>query len=191
MYYSLNLQKAIKFAAKTHQVYQDQKRKGKLIPYIVHPLTVGLILSRAGADEAVIIAGILHDTIEDSPQHKRVSREMIVERFGRRVADLVESVTEKDRTLDYQQRKAEAFEAIASFSHNSVVLKSADVLSNVTEMVDDYARYQDEVFDRFRGSKKETIAHYLRVIKALNLRWPDNPLRKDLERAARELSKID
>ncbi len=71
------------------------------------------------------------------------------------------------------------------------MLKSADVLSNVTEMIDDYARYQDEVFDRFRGTKKETIAHYLRVIEALNSRWPGNPLRKDLERATRELSRIN
>jgi (p)ppGpp synthase/HD superfamily hydrolase len=43
------MQKAVRFATKTHEVYQKQKRKGKDIPYITHPLTIGLILSRAGA----------------------------------------------------------------------------------------------------------------------------------------------
>jgi (p)ppGpp synthase/HD superfamily hydrolase len=38
------IQKAIKFAVKTHEVYQKQTRKGKDVSYITHPLTVGLIL---------------------------------------------------------------------------------------------------------------------------------------------------
>src|SRR5258708_4719539 len=75
--YSPRVQKAVRFATKTHEVYQKQKRKGKDIPYITHPLTVGLILARAGASEDVVIAGILHDTIEDSPPAKKVTREMI------------------------------------------------------------------------------------------------------------------
>jgi len=40
------IQKAIKFAVKTHEVYQKQARKGKDVSYITHPLTVGLILSQ-------------------------------------------------------------------------------------------------------------------------------------------------
>ncbi len=60
------IRSAIRFAIKTHEVDQKQARKGKDIAYIGHPLTVGLILARAGANEDTIIAGILHDTIEDS-----------------------------------------------------------------------------------------------------------------------------
>ena len=57
------IKKAIRFTTKTREVYQKQKRKGKDIPYITHPLAVGLILARACASEDVVIAGILHDTI--------------------------------------------------------------------------------------------------------------------------------
>ena len=45
MLYSYKISRAIRFSTKTHEVYQKQKRKGKDIPYITHPLTVGLILS--------------------------------------------------------------------------------------------------------------------------------------------------
>ncbi len=70
MIYTQKIQHAIRFAIKTHEGYQKQKRKGKDVPYITHPLTVGLILAKAGANEDVIIAGILHDTIEDSIEEK-------------------------------------------------------------------------------------------------------------------------
>ncbi len=66
-----NIRRAIKFSIKTHEVYQKQKRKGKDVAFITHPLSVGLILSLAGADENEIIAGILHDTIEDSIPEKK------------------------------------------------------------------------------------------------------------------------
>ena len=56
MLYSNKISKAIRFSIKTHEIYQKQKRKGKDIPYITHPLTVGLILARAGADEDVVVA---------------------------------------------------------------------------------------------------------------------------------------
>lgn len=77
MIFTPAIKKAIFFSVKTHEVYQKQKRKGKDIAYITHPLTVGLILARANAPEDVVIAGILHDTIEDSVDNKKVTREML------------------------------------------------------------------------------------------------------------------
>ena len=112
MIHTQRIQKAIRFAIKTHEVYQKQKRKGKDIPYITHPLTVGLILARAGADEDTIVAGILHDTIEDSAPGKKVSREMIAERFGVNVAQLVESVSEPNKELPWDERKRNACDRI-------------------------------------------------------------------------------
>ena len=54
---------AIKVALKAHR---DQFRKGTDIPYITHPLTVGIMLAKAGCSDEVIAAGILHDTVEDT-----------------------------------------------------------------------------------------------------------------------------
>lgn len=184
------MKNAIRFTIKTHEVYQKQKRKGKDIPYITHPLTVGIILSLAGADEDVVVAGLLHDTIEDSTPEKKVTKEMITERFGQTVADLVISVTEEDRSLGWEETKRQALEHIAHFSHGSLLVKSADTLSNVTEILDDHRKIGDEMFNRFHATKAQTVANYLAVTDALLARWPESPLAKDLEHMHTALSKI-
>jgi len=190
MIYTKNVQKAIKFAAKTHNQYQQQLRKGKEIPYITHPLTVGIILSLSGASEDIVVAGILHDTIEDSADHKKVTAGMIAERFGDAVAELVLSVTETDKSRSWDERKAEALGHIAHFSHDSLLVKSADVLSNVTELIDDHARYGDEVFSRFHVPKGKTVSQQLKVIAAILGRWPESPLSGDLSAGMEELRRI-
>lgn len=190
MKYSDKMRRAIKFAAKTHNHYQQQKRKGKEIPYITHPLTVGIILSQAGASEDVVVAGILHDTVEDSANHRKVTPEMLAERFGEGAADLVMSVTETDKGLSWERRKAQALEHVGHFSLDSLLVKSADVLSNVTELIDDHARYDDEVFARFHASKEATIENQVKLVGAILDRWPENPLADDLRAAAEGLERI-
>lgn len=187
MVYTKKIQKAIKFATKTHNQYQQQLRKGKVIPYISHPLTVGIILALADASEDVIVAGILHDTIEDSVKEKKVTTQMLTERFGKEVSDLVASVTEQDRSLSWEERKKEAFEHIKCFSRESLLVKSADILSNVSELVDDHAREGDEVFSRFSAPKEKMIENQLKVIAEVLSCWKENPLSEDLLVLAEEL----
>ncbi|MBI5467476.1 MAG: bifunctional (p)ppGpp synthetase/guanosine-3',5'-bis(diphosphate) 3'-pyrophosphohydrolase, partial [Candidatus Kerfeldbacteria bacterium] len=176
------------FAIKTHDVYQKQKRKGKDIAYITHPLTVALILSQANAPEDLIIAGILHDTIEDSVPQKKVTRAMLTERFGRRVADLVVSVTESSKSKTWEVRKRVARRHITKFSHDSILVKSADVIANVRELMDDYLRDGDQVFDRFHAEKEHVIANYGAVIALLLKRWPGSPLANDLRQLLKDYS---
>lgn len=181
MLYTRKIQDAIYFAVKTHEIYDKQKRRGKDVPYITHPLIVGLILAEAGASEDVIVAGILHDTIEDSIPQKKVTKEMLEERFGTQVADLVYAVTEKNLDAGWHERKAAALEDIKAFSHDALLVKSADVISNTTEMLGDHGRDGEVIFDNFFASKQETLAHAMRVIVAILGAWPENPLRADLE----------
>lgn len=190
MLYTPKMQLAIRFMVKTHEVYQKQKRKGKDIPYIAHPLTVGLILARAGAPEDVVIAGILHDTIEDSVEHKRVTREMLAERFGEAVAGLVASVTELEKGVPWDVRKKEALEHIGAFSQDSVLVKSADIIANNAELLEDHALEGDATFARFTKPKAQTIGNTLAVIEALRAQWPESPLSEDLENIGALLSRI-
>jgi (p)ppGpp synthase/HD superfamily hydrolase len=185
--YTDKIRRAIKFASKTHNQYQQQKRKGKLIPYITHPLTVGLILSLAKASEDVIVAGVLHDTIEDSPDYKKVEPDMIKERFGLKVLELVLSVTEDDKSFSWKERKAKALKNVESFNEHSLLLKSADVLANYSELIDDYMRYGDETFVRFSASKEEIINHQLKVISSILFKWKENPLYDDLKILSKNL----
>ncbi|HSA08308.1 MAG TPA: HD domain-containing protein [Candidatus Moranbacteria bacterium] len=190
MIYTEKIRKAIKFAAKTHNQYQQQTRKGKIIPYITHPLTVGIILSQAGASEDVIVAGILHDTIEDSTEEKKVSFEMLRERFGEKVAEGVLSVTENDKSLPWEERKKEALGHIEKFSQDALLVKSADIIANVSELLDDYNRYQEKVFSRFNASKVKIIKHQIEAIGLILQKWPGNPLAEDLISLASQLQMI-
>lgn len=190
MIYSEKMQRAVRFMLKTHEVYQKQKRKGKDIPYLSHPLVVGMILSRAGASEDLVVAGILHDTIEDSVEEKKVTFNMIEERFGSAVADLVNSVTEQDRGLSWDERKQDALAHIDSFNNDSILLKSADVIANNAEVLEDYAVDGEEIFARFNAPKEKIVGHAQQVILALQAKWPESPLCADLGHVSGLLAKL-
>lgn len=89
MKFTENIHKAIIFSERYHR---PQKRKGSETPYIVHPLSVALILARSGADEEVIISAILHDIVEDCG----VSVSEIKEMFGEKVCSVVSEVGARD-----------------------------------------------------------------------------------------------
>ena len=82
------IDKAIAFATKAHE---GQLRKGTNLPYILHPMEVGMIVSRMTDDNEVIAAAVLHDTVEDCDG---VSLEMIREEFGEKVARIVTAESE-------------------------------------------------------------------------------------------------
>ena len=173
---------AVQFAIEVHQLAgEPQYRKGKAVPYVTHPLAVGLILSQAGASEDIVLAGILHDVIEDSDSRKAITKEMISERFGASVANLVDAVSEKNKSLGWHERKEAALEEIKLFSPDALLVKSADVISNNTELIRDYDADGPETFDRFNASLEEVIFHTLQVISTIRAAWSDNPLDSDLQ----------
>jgi (p)ppGpp synthase/HD superfamily hydrolase len=191
MIFTPSIRKAIVFSIKTHEVYQKQKRKGKDIAYITHPLTVGLILARANAGEDVVVAGILHDTIEDSIDKKKVTRGMLAERFSKNVADLVESVTEQQKDLEWEKRKHEALEHIKTFSRDSLLVKSADIISNVSEIIEDYRKEGPNIFRRFNAPKEKVVRHYKETMETILSRWPEIPFAEDLNLLISALKTIE
>ena len=180
MVFTEKIRHAVNFSIVVHEEHQKQKRTGKDVPYITHPLLVGLILADAGASEDIVVAGILHDTIEDSIPLKKVTKEMIAVEFGEHVADLVESVTEDYEELSWEKKKKDALLHMKSFTHDSRFLKSADVIANTTEIISDHELDGDDIFSRFGGGKTRFIEHYLNVIDELNRTWDENPLHHDL-----------
>ena len=90
---------AIEVAVKAHQ---NQFRKGTDITYITHPLAVGIMLAKAGCSDEVIIAGILHDTVEDTP----ATLDYIKDTFGEEVSLIVNGASEPDKSLPWEERKS-------------------------------------------------------------------------------------
>lgn len=121
------IKKAYKFAEEAHA--GQTRFSGE--PYIIHPFEVAKILAEMGADTDTIIAGLLHDTIEDTD----ISSEYLEKEFGATVAFLVEGVTKLGK-LKYQgmERHAESlrklFVAMAE-DIRVIIIRLADRLHNV------------------------------------------------------------
>lgn len=123
----LRLSQAYYFAAEKHK---NQRRKGEdAEPYINHPAHVAHILAAANADIDVVIAGILHDTVEDT----ETSYDELVEVFGQKIADIVMEVSD-DKNLPKQERKKLQITKMAKKSAEAKKVKLADKISNLEAM---------------------------------------------------------
>ncbi len=177
------IQQAIRFAITAHA---GQTRKGKDIPYIIHPLSIALILARAGADEDVVIAGILHDTVEDSDG--KITLDDIEKEFGENVAMLVGHVTEPDKSLSWEERKQNALVHIYEMPYGALLLKSSDVLANLSDLLADLEANGDAVWDRFNAPKDKQIAHYQNLVDNLEIIWKENSLLPEIKQGVEKLS---
>ena len=87
--YSDAVNHALAFAAKHHD---RQVRKGTRLPYLTHPANVAVILTRYDRDEPTVIAGILHDVVEDCVREE-YTRQMLEQRIGDKFGtDVLETV---------------------------------------------------------------------------------------------------
>ena len=106
-----------------------QRRKGAAEePYVNHLLEVATLVAEAtdGKDPELVIAALLHDSIED----QEVPRSVIAEAFGDGVAKLVEEVTD-NKKLEKQERKRLQVEHAQKKSQRGKILKLADKTSNL------------------------------------------------------------
>ncbi len=178
---------ATEFAQKVHK---SQTRKGKTDPYITHPIAVSQILAGVTNDEEIICAGILHDTIEDCEPYRSVTKQTIEEKFGARVAKMVNDVTEQDKTLPWAVRKQQALDHIKEMDNNSILVKSADVLHNLEDQIADYKKEGETMWKRFNAGKEVQLARYEKLITEIGIKWPQNPLLGKLEVNLHEVKRL-
>ena len=122
--------KAIRFSAEKHN---DQRRKdSRSSPYINHPIQVAEMLWTVGGvrDVKLLLASILHDTIEDTD----TSPDEIRMEFGEEVLALVLEVTD-DKSLPKQVRKQRQVESAGHKTQNAKLLKLADKICNVQDLI--------------------------------------------------------
>ena len=176
--------KAIEFAARAHS---GQYRKGTQVPYIVHPLNVGRLLIEAGASEAVVAAGILHDTVEDAG----VGLEAVREGFGAEVAELVAQVSEPPKSeASWEVRKQALLRRMAGAAPGAVLIEAADKLDNLTSIAADLRRLGPEVWDRFNRPRESQRWFYGRMAQALAARAQDPAARALVGQLAEEVREV-
>ena len=140
----------------------NQRRKGAAQePYITHLLEVARLVGEAtnGADHNLIVAALLHDTIED----QGVTREEIAAQFNDDVAALVVEVTD-DKKLPKAERKRLQIKHAPNLTPRAKILKLADKISNLRSLATsppadwpmqrraDYVIWTSEVVQGLRGA---------------------------------------
>jgi (p)ppGpp synthase/HD superfamily hydrolase len=124
------------------RAHAGQLRRGSDgLPYIEHPLAVAEILVGHRYGDEVLAAALLHDVLEKSD----IEASEIRERFGDRVADLVEALTE-DETIDlYEERKNEHRWRVAKAGPEAMAIFAADKRTNVMTLREAYSMIEEGV----------------------------------------------
>jgi guanosine-3',5'-bis(diphosphate) 3'-pyrophosphohydrolase len=153
-----NVIKAMAFAADKHR---NQRRKDEeASPYINHPIALANVLANEAGieDEEVLVAAVLHDTIEDT----ETTAHELVQRFGQDVADIVLEITD-DKLLPPADRKRLQVEHAAHISPRAKLVKLADKICNLRDIASsppanwaperkrDYFDWAKAVVDGLRG----------------------------------------
>ncbi len=150
---------AILFATKAHD---GQRRKSDNVDMIFHPFTVGMILQRAGMSDDTVIAGILHDVVEDT----KYTIEDIENIFGKNVRNIVDEVTE-NKSLEWKQRKIEAIEKVRTASFDGKMVECVDKINNLETLYDLLEEKGEEVWKSFHKPLSEQNWYYTEMYKAV------------------------
>src|SRR3954447_7409410 len=173
------IEKALQIAAKAHV---NQRRKGSDIPYIVHPVAVGMILMKAGYDEVLIAAGILHDTVEDTD----LSLQDVEQEFGTKIAEIVAGCSEPDKSLSWDQRKTHTIEYLKNAPSDIRAVACADKLHNIRSITNDYQQIGAEIWNKFNAGKEKQEWYYTHIVESL--RYQNTfPLVEELKEAVHNL----
>ena len=161
------LDEAIIYAVNAHK---GAERRGKGFPYIVHPMEAVAIVATMTADQELLAAAALHDTVEDTD----VTVEDIEAKFGKRIAALVaaesdeyiEGVSEED---SWHYRKQAAINRIAGAAPDIKIVAMGDKLSNMRAIARDYDEIGDELWQRFHTTDpKDHEWHYRGLAASLS-----------------------
>ena len=195
--YSDVINHALAFAAKHHD---RQVRKGTKLPYLTHPANVAVILTRYGCDSDTVVAGILHDVIEDCVR-EGYSREMLEQRigdkFGPKVLDTVLAVTYRRHDddgveLSGDDRKTDYLERLSGASEEARWVCAADKIHNASSILSDLRRTVDAetIWSRFGGGRIGTGRWYRQVYERLREVGFNAPIMGELDAVSGDLQEL-
>ena len=178
--YTERINKAIEVASICHE-NQYRKNPERRIPYIAHPIAVGMMLTKYGYSEEVVVAGILHDILEDT----EFTENQLKSEFGEAVASLVRETSEEDKSLPWEERKARYIKHLKTASEEAKAISCCDKIHNMESMINStnaggdiwssLKRGKDKQIWRFtemmhifgQSLQKEMVDEYERLLKKL------------------------
>jgi (p)ppGpp synthase/HD superfamily hydrolase len=160
---TLRLEQAMRWSARCHH---GQMRKADDIPYFQHVAAVALVLAQAGFDEDVVIAGFLHDVVEDT----RATLDEVAARFGPDVCEVVQYCSEvktdaQGRKRPWIDRKRDHLAALASAPLDVQAVVLADKLHNLTSIELDLLEGRN-VWAQFNADRPQVLWYNRAAIEA-------------------------
>lgn len=154
---SPRLERALRWAAVCHA---GQTRKGSDVPYFEHVAAVAMILDRAGFEEDVVIAGLLHDVVEDT----EATFEDVADRFGPGVREVVAACSEvkldaEGRKRPWIDRKRDHLAALGSVGDAARAIIVADKLHNLLSIEVDLEEGRP-VWGLFNADRAQVLWYY-------------------------------
>jgi (p)ppGpp synthase/HD superfamily hydrolase len=179
---SERLERALRFASEQHE---GQVRRGSKTPYVEHVVAVSWILDRAGFEEDTVIAGLLHDTVEDTA----ATLEEIAARFGEPVAAIVSHCSEikndsEGRTRPWIDRKRDHLAAVAAAPAAARAVILADKLHNLLSIAIDL-REGRPIWSLFHADREQVLWYHQAMVIACAGN-EDDPRLSQLAESARE-----
>ena len=164
--YSYRVEQAIRAATILHK---DQVRKGSIpMPYISHIFAVAIILLDYTDNEDVIVAALLHDTIEDTDY----TLAELQEDFGGEVRELVEALSEPevDRAagINWLEQKRQYIKQLKKANKEALLICAADKIHNMRSIVEEYYDDHKRFMAEFRGSLNDRVMIYQDISNILN-----------------------
>lgn len=169
-----------------HEAHRNQLRKKTDRPYISHLMGVASLVLQYGGDEEQAIAALLHDVVEDCGGAPRLAE--IRERFGERVARIVDGCTDSDQTPKppWRERKQSYLDRVRGEQADVLLVSAADKLYNMREILMDLREFGPNVWERFKGRREGSLWYYHGLIEAVRERAPGG-LVAELDRTVAEL----
>jgi guanosine-3',5'-bis(diphosphate) 3'-pyrophosphohydrolase len=160
--FSATLEQALRWAAACHR---GQVRKGSDVPYVEHVVAVAWILDRLGFPEEVVVAGLLHDAVEDT----EATLEQVRERCGPEVAAIVAHCSEvktdaQGRKRPWIDRKRDHLDALAGAPAAARAVVLADKLHNLLSIQLDL-RAGRPVWSTFNADRAQVLWYYRATIE--------------------------
>jgi hypothetical protein len=192
--YSDRINHALAFAAKHHD---QQVRKGARPPYLTRAANVAIILTRYACSETCVVAGILHDAVEDSAQsgwtHAMLSAR-IGEKFGEDALASALAVSRRradndGNELDRAERGADLLARLPAADEAARWVLAANHVHSGNALLADLRRTVDaaSVWQRFAGGRPTTLAWHSEVHAALERCHFTAPIMVELRGTVQEL----
>lgn len=213
--YSEEFDRALTLASIAHD---GVMRNGTKIPYIMHPVHVAHLVECHGFSQEVVLAGLLHDVLEDAKFEDRRLQDILVATFpdayravgptkhgfrtateafiaasfGEKVLKLVIAVSKPCQegriTRTWRAKREEQIRHLRKLDSDGAGLKAADALHNAQALLRDVREHGLVMLDRFDGSREDLLWYYKSLTQALRDRLREHPIARELDEAVSELT---